>query len=119
MDLQNLSTHNLKIAHSWGFPMVDISGLSKECVLAALYNNSKVQGFGYLQTVSAEMSVEDASKIVRQSLSFDYLFGKVMKIDISGDEFDPRLYDRDLGNGAAHKVINNLKATGSVEKLSN
>ena len=37
---------------------------------------------------------------------FDYLKGRVMKIDLSGDsELDPRLYDRDNGAGAAERAI--------------
>jgi len=29
-----------------------------------------------------------------------------MKVDLSGDEFDPRMYDRDNGQGAALRAIN-------------
>jgi hypothetical protein len=36
-------------------------------------------------------------------LSFDYYFGRPLKVDLSGDEFDPWLYDRDAGTGAAKR----------------
>ena len=38
-------------------------------------------------------------------LYFDYLEGHVIKCDITNDEFDERLYDRDCGEGAATKAI--------------
>jgi hypothetical protein len=34
-----------------------------------------------------------------------------MKVDLSGDDLDPRLYDRDNGEGAAVNAIKNLKET--------
>lgn len=42
-------------------------------------------------------------------LYFDYVEGHVIKCDISGDEFDERLYDRDCGEGKAEKVIEALR----------
>jgi hypothetical protein len=39
---------------------------------------------------------------------FDYFNGKVMKVDIANDEFDPYLYDRDNGPGAAQYAIDRL-----------
>lgn len=39
---------------------------------------------------------------------FDYLHGRVMKIDLAGDELDPWAYDRDNGQGAAQEVVNSL-----------
>ncbi len=37
--------------------------------------------------------------------SFDYLYGRVMKIDIRGDVLDPGLYDRDNGPDAAMRAL--------------
>lgn len=42
-------------------------------------------------------------------LYFDYVAGHVIKCDISGDEFDERLYDRDCGEGRAVEVIEALR----------
>jgi len=39
---------------------------------------------------------------------FDYLYGKIMKVNLSGDEFSPTLYDRDNGEGSAFKAIKHL-----------
>jgi hypothetical protein len=42
----------------------------------------------------------------------------VLKLDPREDnEFDPRPYDRDNGNGQAARVIENLRRTGSVEEI--
>lgn len=90
--------------------MVDIKGLNKAVVLAALYNNSKVQGLGFLQATGKDMTFREAEEILKHQTYFDYLYGKVMKIDLSSDEqFEEWLYDRDNGAGAAQKIITKLR----------
>ena len=39
---------------------------------------------------------------------FDYLNGRVMKIDLSEDMLDPWLYDRDNGEGAAARALTEI-----------
>ena len=52
-------------------------------------------------------------------LYFDYVEGHVIKCDISGDEFDERLYDRDCGEGRAAEVIEALRnGTEISDKMS-
>ncbi len=88
---------------------MNISKLSKAKVLAALYNGSKVQGMGIFQATGVPMTEEQAQKILDSGVTyFDYLHGKVMKIDLSTDELNPRLYDRDNGEGAAERIISAL-----------
>lgn len=87
---------------------MNISHLSKAKVLAALYNNSKVQGMGRFQQKDGNMSEKEAEELLKEQTYFDYLHGKVMKIDLSKDELDTRLYNRDLGEGAAEQVIASL-----------
>lgn len=90
--------------------MVDTRGLSKAEVLAALYNNSKPLGLGLLQFDHKEMTVTEAEELLRQTTYFDYLKGRVMKVDLSSsDGFEEWLYDRDNGNGAAQRAIDSLK----------
>ena len=48
-------------------------------------------------------------------LYFDYVHGHVIKCDISGDEFDPRLYDRDCGEGRGEEVIKALREGTPIE----
>jgi hypothetical protein len=73
--------------------MVDISGLEKWAVLKVLYDRTNPQGMGFLHFVEGDMSEEEARAIVERTLVFDYLKGRVMKVDISGDRFDPWGYD--------------------------
>lgn len=90
--------------------MVDIKGLNKAEVLAALYNNSKPLGLGFLHFDPMDMTVAEAEEILNQTTYFDYLKGRVMKVDLSSDDsFEEWLYDRDNGKGAAQRVIDLLR----------
>ena len=90
--------------------MINIEGLNKAEVFAKLYNNSRVQGMGFLQAVSGEMTTDQASKLLKEDTYFDYLYGKVMKVNLSSDiEFDEWGYDRDNGTGKAQRLINTLR----------
>lgn len=85
--------------------MIDISKLSKAQVLAALYNASQPLGMGFMHYDPSPMSENEAANLLEQSTYFDYLKGRVMKVDLSKSEFDPRYYDRDNGQGAAARVV--------------
>lgn len=93
--------------------MVNISQLSKAEVLQALWNGSKMQGLSFLGMIP-EMTIEKAEEEVLDNtrengdIRIDYCCGKVIKCDITGTSFEPRLYDRDLGEGAAQNVITEL-----------
>jgi hypothetical protein len=91
---------------------ISISGLSKAKVLAALFNASRQQGLGFLDSRGASsMSEAEAAKVIdEQGLYFDYLRGRVMKVDLEGDELRPWAYDRDNGSGAAERAIATLRA---------
>lgn len=94
--------------------MINIEGIDKEEVLCALYNASKVQGMGIFLSAGIPMQVAEAKMLLEHNKSFDYLHGKVMKIDLSDDkQFEEWLYDRDNGIGAAQKVIDNLRAANT------
>jgi hypothetical protein len=97
--------------------MVSMNGLDKADVLAALYNAAGSVGKGYLQHDNSSMSRGEARKILdRGQTSFDYLKGRVMKIDLSGGEFDPWLFDRDNGSGAAQRAVNSLRDNKELEE---
>lgn len=90
--------------------MVDIKGLNKAEVLAALYNNPKPLGLGFLHFDPRDMTVAEAEEILNQTTYFDYLKGRVMKVDLSSDDsFEEWLYDRDNGKGAAQRAIDSLR----------
>ena len=86
--------------------MVNTKGLSKAEVLVALYNASHPQGMGYLFAEDGDMQIAEAQKIVQSQDYFDYLKGRVLKVDLSNPNgFDERLYDRDNGYCAAERAI--------------
>jgi len=86
--------------------MIDISNMNKVTVLSKLFNNSKAQGMGFLQSHSTEMTKDEAQELLNGNTYFDYVRGRVIKVDLSGDSLDPRLYDRDNGQGAAERALN-------------
>lgn len=86
--------------------MLDIKGLDKAEVLKALYDSSHVQGMGFLQAVpEGTVTVDLCRKLLKQSTYFDYLYGRVLKVCLSGDAFDERLYERDNGPDSAAKAL--------------
>lgn len=98
---------------------ISIQGLSKAAVLAALYNASKPQGLGFMHYDSKPMTEEVAQQVIdEQGLKFDYLKGRVMKVDISQDELNVWGFDRDNGAGAAQSAIDVLCKTGDVNDAS-
>lgn len=99
--------------------MVNIKGLNKAEVLKTLFNNSKTIGYN-AQMIEAglidkakEMTTDEAQAILDKmgkEKYFDYLNGKVMKLDLtSNEEFNEWGYDRDNGEGSALKAINSLR----------
>jgi hypothetical protein len=98
---------------------ISIAGLEKAAVLRALFNASHQQGMGFMDPRGARQigdaearSIIDARIAARAGLYFDYLYGRVLKVRIDGDEIETRLYDRDNGEGAAERAIATLKSAG-------
>jgi hypothetical protein len=93
--------------------MIDISKFDKADVLRVLYNNSQPLGIGMLQFTPEDMTKEEAQAFLDareegKKIYFDYLKGRVLKVDLTGDELDPWLYDRDNGSGAAERAISKI-----------
>lgn len=95
--------------------MVYIKGLDKAKVLKALWDGSHAQGLSFLGVPEGGYTLEDAQCAIDGKLKygyplyFDYVAGHVIKCDITEDEFDERLYDRDCGEGAAQAAIDKLE----------
>jgi len=86
--------------------MIDLKGRDKADVLAKLYNASRPLGMGFLHFDPKPMTTKEARTILDGGQTyFDYLKGRVMKVDLSKDTLDPWLYDRDNGQGAAERAI--------------
>ena len=87
--------------------MIDISCMRKAAVLAKLYNNARPLGMGFLHYTPGDMSIEEADAILDQTrmLYFDYLKGRVLKVNLAPDLLRTDLYDRDNGPGAAARAL--------------
>ena len=102
---------------------VDIRGLDKAELLAALYNNSQPMGVGFLQAREGVMTREQAAEMLvvgddtarmfpksRREGYFDYLYGRPLKVRLDGDVLRTALYNRDNGLGAAERIVSELRA---------
>ena len=87
---------------------MDITNLDKAEVLAVLYNNAHTQGMGILHYEKKDMTKEEAQEFLKQTTYFDYLKGRVMKVDLSGSELKTALYNRDNGQDSAENAIKTL-----------
>jgi hypothetical protein len=91
---------------------MDISGIDKAELLAALYNGARQQGLGCLNARGVfDMSPEEAAKelAANERMYFDYLHGRVMKINLRLDEMPTAAYNRDNGPDAAERIIAHLR----------
>lgn len=103
---------------------IDISGLDKADILRVLYNNSRPMGLGFLQATEGDLTEQEAQEYINRDvladndfgqygddeLYFDYVRGRPLKINLTGDEFDPWGYDRDNGgDGTAARLIDTLR----------
>ncbi len=90
--------------------MINIKGLSKPAVLVALCNATTPAGLGALHA-NGPVTEEQAAEFLARGSYVDYCFGRPIKVDFSGDEFDPVLFNRDAGHGAAERAIERLRAS--------
>ena len=85
--------------------------LTKGQALARLYNAAKPIGLGRYAFDATEMTEATADELLEHSLYFDYLKGRVMKVNLATPELDERLYDRDNGTGAALAALTHQPTT--------
>lgn len=96
---------------------VDIEGLHKGAVLAALFNSSPPHGFGRMQglTIGDPIGPIQGDELYRErGPSFGVLGGRLLHVDLSGSSFDAKKYDQLVGAGAAEAVIQPLREAGSA-----
>lgn len=91
---------------------IDISGLDKGVILAALWNSAALPpAHIHASPRTRPMSVEEGrSAVIDNEGGFDYYEDRLLKINLSGDTLDPWGYDRDNGAGLAAKVIRGIRA---------
>jgi len=98
---------------------IDIRGIDKAELTAALYNRSKPLAFGFIEASPQDMTVDEARKIIdgqNGDASFHYLQGRVMKVDLNGHTFSPGGFDKDNGAGAAQSVVEAIRTGASTPK---
>lgn len=88
---------------------MNIKGYDKAEILKILYDNSHPLGLGILHFRNENMTIEEARKLLKEETCFDYLAGRVMKIDLSSNELRTDLYNRDNGPGRAEELISKLE----------
>lgn len=91
------------------FAMQDISGIDKKVLLQALYANAKPLGMGRLHYIPNHTLTDQEMESILVEGDIDYLHGRVMKVDISGDSMETYLYNRDNGKDAAETIIAALR----------
>lgn len=95
---------------------INIKGLDKAELLQALHAASRPLGMGWLHE-KGDLTIEEARQMIAAAgkyLYFDYVTGRVMKVDLSGDTMSGRMYDRDNGEGACAAVVAKLRAKTAV-----
>ena len=85
--------------------IIDIKGIDKVKILKALYTGAHPQGIGMLHFIDGGLSDEEAKNLLQKNNYFDYLHGRVMKINLSTDKLDTTLYDIDNGKNAAEQIL--------------
>ena len=88
---------------------ISIAGINKIKLLQALVQRTAFIGFnaqmGYHGPSFDEAKAREAVK-----RRIDYYCGKPIKCDLSGDEVDPWLYDRDAGQGAFARCVESVSS---------
>lgn len=94
--------------------MIDIKGLDKADVLASLVNVHRTKDMVLIEMITGSKVIimtkrQAESRIDAFGLDLDYVQSRAIKTDLSGDELDPRLYDRDAGDGAMARAIDSIR----------
>lgn len=102
---------------------IDISGIDKAVLLAAVFNHAGQVNLGFLDASGGHaMSIPDARNIVQARMAmnavvkgepiwrsrFDYLRGRLLKVDLGGESFnqsDIYLYDQAHGKGRLEQAV--------------
>lgn len=84
---------------------IDLRPLDRAEVLRLLYNSARPQGLGFFHYKDEPMSTDEAKELLKTQTYFDYLHGRVMKVNLGGDGLRLHLYDRDNGAGAGLRAL--------------
>ena len=98
--------------------IVNISGMDKAEILQALYNRAKKSPDHLHDYNPVNMTLEEARLLIEKKQSFDFLYGRVMKINLGVDNVDTWGYNRDNGFNAADNIIDSLRKESNVSDSS-
>jgi len=85
---------------------MNIKGLDKAKVLYGLWLGSKEQGNSWLGRFP--LTEEYCRRLLEHTTYFDYLAGRVIKVDFSTDDLDLGLYDRDNNRSGEEAILDYL-----------
>jgi len=89
---------------------VDISGIDKDTLLEALWENSEPATLFRMPGMKSPLFDLNEAKASLDDGYADYICGRVIKTDIySTYVVDPRMYDTYLGEGAFTRVVQSLR----------
>jgi hypothetical protein len=86
-----------------------IGDLNKRVLLEALWNNGKPASFFTLNAIPSPGFYPEWDGRERDFKHLDYVCGRAIKSDLSGDSVNPVDYDREYGSGAFAKVVTSLR----------
>jgi hypothetical protein len=92
---------------------VDIAGIDRGKLIVALYNAASPggpQSMGWLHWKPGDLSPDEEHTLTDDNLWIDYLGGRALKVGFEGDALTSYLYDREYGEGAAQRIVDNLRA---------
>ncbi len=94
---------------------INIKGIDKAELLAALHNGTHALGMGVLHDIGRDMTRDEAADILESfgdtnTYRFDYVMGRPLKVRFKDDELhNACLYDRDSSPGACQRVVDSLR----------
>lgn len=102
--------------------MIFIGDLDKVKVLQALYAGALVQSESAACVASFRVSgdkyaltyAEANDYFLQYKGHFEHINGKIIKVDLSSEAFDPRMYNCGNGSGCAERVILELRHNSSL-----
>ena len=92
---------------------IDTTGIDRAELLAGLFN-AALPGHNIARMIYDEqpqqMQIEEAQSLLGEGYTyFDYHRGRVIKCDVTKDHISHLSYDRDNGEGAAARVVAELR----------
>lgn len=97
---------------------MDITGIDKAHLLVALYGLAKPLGMGFMQFVPGPLDYSEAKDLLEKGSHFDYLKGRVMKVNLAHDTMSVSLYDRDNGEGTGALAIEQARAATESNQVA-